>query len=409
VHVYDACSGAYQRNLGTPAELGGPQAVRRHGDLLYVVAESRGRVLRFDAASLTPVDTFIELGAAAGITGIAFGPDGDVYVGAYNQHAVRRFDGASGAAKGFAFAPGSAGLAGPDNGLIFGPDGQLYVPGYDSHSVVRWNPASGAVSEFIPSRRGGLRNTRGLLFERDGGGLLVTSEGSNAILRFRLDGSFDRVFTALPFRPTGIDYGPDGDLLVTGYQHDQVHRVDPQTGALGAALMPARSGGLSGATFLLHLAASAAQPIDTAQVGSQYWLTGAGTVAARRLRVDDLQSATGSGFGTAFDPAAVIRRRWGRLEVEFTGCDAGILRWSSTGADSAGFGDGGYPIQRVAATRASAACNSAGFAAASGIDWVAGSWYGGPARDGEGLFLDVLANDVVVAAFFTHRPVGVTR
>lgn len=408
VHVYDGCSGAYLQDLGSTVELGGPQALRRHGDLLYVVAETRGRVLRFDAATLQAAGSLLELGAGAGITGLAFGPDGDAYVGAYNEHTVYRFD-AAGAPKGAVFAPGAAGLAGPDNGLLFGPDGQLYVPGYDSHNVVRWNPATGAVSEFIPPRRGGLRNTRGLLFERDGGGLLVTSEGSNAILRFRLDGSFDRVFTALPFRPTGIDYGADGDLLVTGYQADRVVRVDPLTGALGAELVPAHSGGLVGATFLLHVAAAPAQAIDAAQVSSQYWLTGAGEVGSRTLRIDDLQSAGGTAFGGAFDPAAVVRRRWGRLEVEFTGCDAGVLRWESTGTESAGFGSGGYPIQRVAPTRASQACNAAGFAAASGIDWVAGSWYGGPARDGEGLFLDVLANEVVVAAFFTHRPVGLTR
>jgi hypothetical protein len=107
-------------------------------------------------------------------------------------------------------------------------------------------------------------------------------------------------------------------------------------------------------------------------------------------------------------PATYLRRvqrqRWGRLEIAFDGCNSAAMQWDSSGPDPAGFGRGGYPLQRLAPTAASQRCESEGFEAMTDPGWVAGTWFGGAARDGEGIFLDVLANGVVVVAFFTHRP-----
>jgi len=35
---------------------------------------------------------------------------------------------------------------------------------------------------------------------------------------------------------------------------------------------------------------------------------------------------------------------------------------------------------------------------------MAGTWFGGTARSGEGLFLDVFEDGTVAVAWFTHRP-----
>ena len=148
-----------------------------------------------------------------------------------------------------------------------------------------------------------------------------------------------------------------------------------------------------------------ATPLDPAQVGSQYWITGAGGMSGRVLEAE-LSSATGTAFGGAFDPAAVQRKRWGSLEIEFTGCDAAQLRWTSSGPDSAGFGNGGYALERIAPSPASQRCHAVGFDAADDLEWVTGTWFGGAARSGEGLFLERLANGTVLVAFFTHRPAG---
>jgi hypothetical protein len=153
----------------------------------------------------------------------------------------------------------------------------------------------------------------------------------------------------------------------------------------------------------LGLLGGDAEAIDTRQVGSQYWLTGAGILQGLRLDLE-LSAATGTAFGADFDPAAVQRYRWGQARIAFTGCGSAEFSWDSTGPDSGGFGSGSYPLQRIAPTRGSEDCEARGLQAMQHPDWVAGTWFGGPARDGEGVFIDVLANGVVVVAFFTHRP-----
>lgn len=404
VHVYDACSGAFLRELDNRARITGAQAVREHDGLLYVVAEGHNSVLRYRSDTLEYVDVFATVAGNPGITGVAFGPDGDVYLGGYNSDSVLRFDGATGAPKGEVVARGD-GANGVDNGLVFGPDGKLYIPGFDSHNVLRWDPQTGRTETFIASRSGGLRRTRGILFEPDGSGVLVSSEGSGEILRYHRDGRFDRRLASVS-GVNGMAYAADGSLLATGFGGDRVVRVHPQTGAVLGTLVPGNSGGLSGATFLAVLPAASGVPVDTAQVGSQYWVTGAGIPQGGVLDVE-LFSTGGSAFGDAFDTEQLATRRWGTLRIAFSGCDRAGFSWQSSSADSAGFGDGSYPLERLAATTASAQCQADGFDPSAAHDWMAGSWFGGATRSGEGLFLDVLANGTVLVAWFTHRPAAV--
>ncbi|MCK7594131.1 hypothetical protein [Pseudomarimonas salicorniae] len=404
VHVYDGCTGGFLRELDARTRLNGAQAVRERDGLLYVVAEGSNTIVRYRADSFEFVDFFVSVTGNPGITGVTFGPDGDMYLGGYNSDSVFRFDGQTGAAKGEVVRRAD-GANGVDNGLVFGPDGLLYVPGFDSHNVIRWNPATGRSETFIASGSGGLLRTRGILFEPDGSGVLVSSEGSGEILRYHRDGRFDRRLAQFEFGPNGMAYAADGNLLVTGFGGDRVERVDPRTGQRLGTLVPAGSGGLSGATFLTILPPTAApEPVlDTAQIGSQYWVTGAGLPEGKRLELE-LFSSTGTGFGDRFNAAELAEKRWGRLRIDFTGCDSGEFSWASSAADSAGFGDGGYPLERIAPNPASERCQAEGFASVSGHEWMAGTWFGGPARSGEGLFIDVLADGVVLAAWFTHRP-----
>ena len=78
-------------------------------------------------------------------SGLAFGPDGNLYVGSLNTDEVLRYDGTSGAFLGAFVASGSGGLNGPGaGGLIFRPDGLLYVLSRATSSVLRYDAASGA-------------------------------------------------------------------------------------------------------------------------------------------------------------------------------------------------------------------------------------------------------------------------
>lgn len=395
VYVYDACSGAFERTLDDAGRLHGPQAIRIGPDgLLWIVAEESRKVQRYRADTLDFVDTFATLPVGFGATGVDFAPNGDVLVGGYDYDGVRRYS-ASGAALTDAIAPRAAGLNGPDNGLAFGPDGRLYVPGYDSSTIVRYDPATGQSATLVASGSGALFQTRGILFEPGGDTMLVTSEGSGKVLRYRVaDGAFvGQLIDGLP-RPTGIGYAPDGKLLVA--DAGGVSKYEPATGAKLATMLSATPGGIDGLTFLAVIPAS--------QVGSQYWVSGTGSIAGRTLTVADVVSTNGAAFGAAFDPADVAVRRWGALTIEFTSCTQASFSWRSSDASSAGFGDGAYPIVRLLPNELTAECERVGFANADAMTWIVGSWYGGASRNGEGLLIDKTASGVPFVAWFTYRP-----
>ncbi|MCU0755303.1 MAG: hypothetical protein MUE46_09295 [Xanthomonadales bacterium] len=399
VHVYNACDGRFERLLDSANRIAGAQATRVSEDgKLHVVSEGNGRILRYDAASLEYLDTPITLPPDFGATGLALNGE-EVWVAGYNYNGVRRY-GPSGEDRGVLMAPGSAGLAGADNGMTLGPDGLLYVPGYDSHNVVRRDSGSGQTSVFIARGAGGLNQARGILFEPGGQTLLVSSEGNGRVLRYRADGNFLGTAISGLNRPTGLAYHPDGSLLVADVSG--IRRYDPASYAARGLLADAIAGGVSGPTFITVVPTGPA--LDLGQIGSQYWITGLGVATARRIEVADMYSTYGLAFGADFDPAQRLDKRWGSLRIEFSSCNAGVLSWNSTTPPSAGFGNGSYPIQRLIPSAAGRRCEQQGFAGADELAWVAGTWFGGAARNGEGLMIDHSPEGLVFVSWFTHRP-----
>src|SRR5207302_1031446 len=94
----------------------------------HLLVSSGDSVLRFAETTGVFTDIFLASGSGglAHSQGLAFGPDGNLYVCTQDSQSVLRFDGKTGAVMG-AFVPtGSGGLALP-MGLAFGPDGNLYV------------------------------------------------------------------------------------------------------------------------------------------------------------------------------------------------------------------------------------------------------------------------------------------
>lgn len=403
VHLYDACSGAFEGLLGTPGRLAGAQATKIGPDgHLYVVAENRDRIVRYDAQTLAFIDDALELPAGFGATGVAFRGN-EIWVASYSLSLVRRFDLASGEALGDAVASGAGGLAGADNGMTFGPDGMLYVPGFDSHSVVRHDPVSGVTTTFISPRSGGLFRTRGIVFEPGGETLLVSSEGSGQILRYAAnDGRFLSEVIGGLNRPTGMVFHPDGSLLVANAGN--VIRVDTAAGTNLGALASASAGSASGLTYLTLLPSGDADTVDASQVGSQYWIAGAGPMDGNTIDIQDMASSVGAAFGDDFSPDQVVRKRWGSARIVFSSCTEGHFSWDSTGPDAAGFGSGSYPLYRLLASDATRRCQAQGFDGIDDRDWVAGSWYGGPERDGEGLMLDLNTDGIAFLTWFTYRP-----
>lgn len=405
VHVYDACTGQFQRNLGSNFQLSGAQATRIGPDgRLYVVAEERGRIVRFDARTLDHIDDPITLPAGFGATGIVFHAD-EIWIASYNRSLVRRFSLTTGAELGDVVGAFAGGLGGADNGMTFGPDGKLYVPGFDSHNVVRYDPATGSTSQFIAPGSGSLTNTRGILFEPGGETVLVSSEGNGRILRYAVaDGRFIGELIRGLSKPTGMAYNRDGQLLVA--VNAGVARIDPASGNNLGLLANANAGQAIGPTYVTVLPADAGggTSVDTVQIGSQYWLTGAAAIQNKAIVIDTVVASFGAAFGAGFDPDEVQHKRWGSARIEFTSCTSAQFSWNSTGAGSAGFGQGGYPLQRLLTGEATSRCQQQGFANATGHDWITGSWYGGAARNGEGLMLDVNGDGVAFLTWFTYRP-----
>lgn len=400
VHVFDACTGAYLRDLDARTRIQGAQSIRVGPDgLLYVISEETSTIHKYRADTLEYAGVFATTGAI-GPTGLAFDAQGKAYVGGYKSQDVKRFSSA-GVLEAAVMAPRSAGLGGPDNGLTFGPDGNLYVPGYDSHNVVRYDPRTGQTTEAVPARAGGIRNTRGLLATKDGSGFYITAEGSGMLLRWTLATGEVTVLRAGLTRPTGIAWAPDGNLLVV--DGDTVAKLDPATGATLSTLVAPGSGGITGPTFLAVVPVSAIATVDAAQVGTQYWVVANGAFNGRVLDLGEVLSATGTAFGTGLRAAEITYRRWGSARIELLTCNSARFSWDSTGANSAGFGAGSYDIVRFLENEATQRCRERGVDDAD-KNWVNGAWWGGDARSGEGLFLDRRADGTTFFAWFTHRP-----
>ncbi|APV49677.1 hypothetical protein BWI17_08290 [Betaproteobacteria bacterium GR16-43] len=403
VQVYDACTGAYLQALDTRTRLRGAQAVRLGPDgFIYVVAEEAGFIEKYDNATLAYAGTFATV-TNLGATGIAWDAAGIAYVSTYNTGEVRKFD-KSGTALGPAFPAGASGLGGPDNGMIFGPDGNLYIPGYDTSNVVRFDPRTSLTSVAVQPFTSGISATRGLLTAKDGKSIYITGELSGQLLRWDLASGAVTQLRANLVRPTGMAYAPDGSLLVN--TNTTVLKIDPATGATLQTFVTPEATAVGGLTFLNVIAKpGAASTVDATQVGTQYWVVGDGTFNGRVLELSNVISANGTGFGPNLHYADLAIKRWGSVRIELTACDRATFTWTSTGADSANFGNGGYSLEKIFTNEATARCQQAGIDAAD-KSWVNGNWFGGQAHAGEGILLDRRPDGTTFMAWFTYHPLA---
>ena len=173
----------------------------------------------------------------------------DLYVAAENTNDVVVFNGLTGALINQFVAPGSGGLRAP-NDMVIGPDGNLYVTSLTTGctgqgSVLRFSGVNGSfIDAFVPLGSGGLIGPTGLIFGPDGNLYVSDYCGQNVKLYNGSTGAFLNVFTSggSPFRPQGMAFGPDGNFYLADEQ--QVLRYNGSTGVFMNVFVPAGTGGL---------------------------------------------------------------------------------------------------------------------------------------------------------------------
>ncbi|HEX5036050.1 MAG TPA: Calx-beta domain-containing protein [bacterium] len=209
---------------------------------LLVSSQNTHNVLRYNGTTGAFIGEFVVAGSGGldGPDGMAFGPDGNLYVLDFEPDKIFRFDGSTGA---FIDEFVSSGTSGDD--LILGPDQNFYAADFDN-AIVRKVTPSGVSSAFATAGE----NLDFLVFGPDGN-LYVSDSAKDSVFRF--DGTtgalIDTFVTAGAgglSAPGGLDFGPDGNLYVDTLENNQVLKFDGNTGAFLSIFVPAGSGGLDG-------------------------------------------------------------------------------------------------------------------------------------------------------------------
>jgi Concanavalin A-like lectin/glucanases superfamily/PKD domain/Matrixin len=168
--------GAFVSGVATPqTPLFGPD-----GNLYVSSFTNPGSIERYNGTTGAPLPSAGNTGAyfvppgSGGLNAaqeFAFGPDGNLYVVSANTNQVLRYSGTTGAPlpapgqSGAVFvAAGSGGLSFGD-GMAFGPDGNLYVASLNTRNILRYNGTTGAfLNVLISAGSGGAGTPSDLIF-----------------------------------------------------------------------------------------------------------------------------------------------------------------------------------------------------------------------------------------------------
>lgn len=226
---------------------------------LYI--SSKDLVLRYDGVTGLFIDIFVgpDKALEGSTVGLVFGPDGNLYISTAVSHRVLRFDGLTGEFIDKFVTSGSGNLESPA-GLAFGPDNNLYVASRGGHQIIRFDGVDGSfIDRFVTAKSGGLRNPYNILFGPDND-LYITHSGSNSlpithtVLRYDgVTGAYKGSFAKKEcnrcdnFRSMAL--GPDNNFYFS--VGNQLHRYDGITSDFIDVFVDGKSeGGLNGPTGL---------------------------------------------------------------------------------------------------------------------------------------------------------------
>ncbi|HKJ16661.1 MAG TPA: hypothetical protein VJ984_04870 [Xanthomonadales bacterium] len=194
---------------------------------------SSGQINRHDASTGAFIETFANV--VNGPTRMKIGPDGLLYVLQWNNNApVRRYqlDGT------FVDDFTSIGVN-QAIGLDWDNVGDLYVSSYNGAFVRRFNTDGNDIGFFIDDSLTGPTN---IWFNNLGQMLVNDFDGGNVRL-FDSDGNFLNDFILGILMPEGVDFYPNGDIII-GSGGDSTVRLYDNQGQLINSIVPIGSGGL---------------------------------------------------------------------------------------------------------------------------------------------------------------------
>lgn len=188
VKRYDGASGAFI-DVFASTNLAGPLGMTMHQGVLYVTNTNPPQgVQRFDAATGVNTGTFVPSITYPNPRDVKVNPANKrLYVLYYNAASVEVFDLTTMASLGLLMPPGnpigSGGLYTPQ-AMAFGPDGNLYIGGgtFGNLGVRRYDPTTGAFIDFFAKTGSDRYVPLGIAFGPDSN-LYVATSASN-VMRF---------------------------------------------------------------------------------------------------------------------------------------------------------------------------------------------------------------------------------
>jgi hypothetical protein len=304
-------------------------------DLLYVLQWSgNGRVARFQLDG-TFVDNFTNLGLTQSI-GMDWDSAGNLYVASYDGQLVRKFN-SDGLDQGNFI---SNNLAGPTN-IWFDENGDLLVSDYNGGAIRRFDSQGVYLNNFIS----GLSQSEGVDYLPDGN-LLIGNGGTHAVKMYTPEGIFVKDIV-----PSG-----SGGLIQPNAVVVREYPVDFQinAGLNDAWFNPVTNGQGFLITafpdikemFVAWFTFDTQRPPDdvTAQLGGpgQRWLTAQGPYDGNSAEMT-IFVTKGGVFDSADPPAEWDPDGDGTMTIEFSHCNKGLVSYEITSLGISGT----IPIKRI--------------------------------------------------------------
>lgn len=297
VLAYDPVRGGFLGVFASGGSLSSAQGLAFGPDgNMYVASAQTGQILRFDGKTGTYLGVFAQVDEPASIT---FGPDGNLYVVSDIVNGVVRFDGKTGASMG-TFASASGNTMNNPFMAVFGPDGNLYVSSLFSAQVLRFEGRSGAYQNVF-STASPTAGPTGLLFTPDGR-LLVSDSFNEQILSFDAStGAAKGVFASGgPLTgPSGLALGPNNDVYVANPEGQNVLRYALITGNLVDAVLSGTTAA-TGAGAANFLAFAPAPPPPSINAGALVdGILNAASFSGGSVAPGEILTIFGTGMGPA--------------------------------------------------------------------------------------------------------------